>query len=110
VQTIGVGEPVTSVPASQAVRVSPVAYGALKELAAESGKPIVRYLDDLVQEAYQRRVWARFAEANRGIEENATARTARQDEDAIWSVADLDGLDSDEGIDWNEGLEDAATW
>lgn len=95
---------------SQAVRVSPAAYGALKQLAAEAGLPIARCLDDLVQEAYERRIWARYAEANRRAETDPEARAARDADDAVWPVADTDGLDPDDGVEWSEALEDAATW
>ena len=96
--------------AGQAVRVSPSAYDALRELAAESGRPIARCLDDLVQDAYRQRLWARVAEANRLAEGDPVTRAADAEEDALWSAADLDGLDSDEGVEWDESLEDAATW
>lgn len=95
---------------SQVVRVSPAAYGALKEMAAETGKPLVRCLDELVQEAYERRLWARFAEANRLVESDPETRAARDADEVIWSSADADGLDPDEGIDWDDTLEDAASW
>jgi hypothetical protein len=96
--------------ASQAVRVSVATYSALKELAAASGQPIVRCLDELVQHAYRRRLWARYAEANRQLQADPEALAARQAEEALWSVADADGLDPDEGTEWDESLEDAATW
>jgi hypothetical protein len=95
---------------SQAVRVSSAAYAVLQEMAAESGMPIVRCLDDLVQEAYRRRLWSRFAEANRLVEDDPAALAAVETEDAIWSAADTDGLDPDDGIAWDESLEDAASW
>jgi hypothetical protein len=50
---------------SQAVRVSSAAYDVLKELATEAGVPIARCLDEIIHDAYQRRVWARYAEASR---------------------------------------------
>lgn len=95
---------------SQAVRVSAATYSTLKRLAAESGKPIVRCLDDLVQDAYRRRVWQRYAEANRRLQTDPDARAAFAEEQAIWATADADGLDADEGIEWDESLEDAASW
>jgi hypothetical protein len=94
----------------QAVRVSPASYGALKQLAAEAGLPIARCLDELVQEAYERRIWARYAEANRRTESDPQARAVREADDAVWAAADADGLDPDEGVEWNEALEDAASW
>ncbi len=100
----------TSAAASQAVRVSPATYSALKELAAESGQPIVRCLDELVQDAYRRRLWARYAEANRQLQADPEALAAWQAEEALWSVADADGLEQDDGVKWDESLEDAATW
>jgi hypothetical protein len=95
---------------SQAVRISSATYATLKQLAAESGRPLVRCLDELVQEAYQRRLWARYAEANRQLQEDPEALAASQAEDALWSAADADGLDPREGVEWDESLEDAATW
>jgi hypothetical protein len=95
---------------SQAVRVSAATYRALKALAAESGQPIVRYLDELVQDAYRQRLWARYAEANRELQADPKALAAQQAEEALWSVADADVLDRDVGIEWDESLEDAATW
>jgi len=31
-------------------------------------------------------------------------------EEAIWSVADADGLEPEEGIEWDKSLENAASW
>ena len=90
----------------QTVRVSPAAYGALKELAAESGRPLSRTLEEIVRDAHRRLLWARFAEANRLAQDDPAADA----EDALWSAADVDGLDPDEGIAWDEKLEDAASW
>ena len=81
-------------------------YEALKEMAAAAGVPVARCLDELVRRAYEERLWARFAEANRRAEANPAA----QADDAIWSSADADGLDPDEGVEWDEALEDAASW
>ena len=94
---------------SQAVRVSAATYSALKRLAAESGIPIVRCLDDLVQDACRRRVWQRYAEANRRLQADPDARAAFAEEQAVWSAAGTDGLDPSEGIEWTESLEDAAS-
>ena len=90
----------------QAVRVSPAAYGALRELAAESGKPLARTLEEIVQDAHRRLIWTRFAESNRSAADDAESAA----EDALWSVADADDLDPGEGIPWDESLEDAASW
>ena len=90
----------------QTVRVSPAAYGALKELASESGRPLSRTLEEIVQDAHRRLLWARFAASNRLAQDDPTANA----EDALWSAADADGFDPDEGISWDEKLEDAASW
>jgi hypothetical protein len=44
------------------------------------------------------------------LQADPEALAARQAEEALWSVADADGLDPDEGTEWDESLEDAATW
>jgi hypothetical protein len=93
-------------PVGQTVRVSPAAYDALKELASESGRPLSRTLEELVQEAHRRLLWARFAESNRLAQDDPTAAA----EEALWSAADGDGLDPDEGIAWDDKLVDAASW
>lgn len=94
----------------QPVRVSAVAYSALKELAAESHRPIARCLDDIVREAYERRLWSRFALANRLAHTDPATRLADHTEDALWSIADLDGLEPDDGVAPDDAREDAASW
>jgi hypothetical protein len=94
----------------QVVRVSPETYRTLKEMAAEAQQPLVRCLEHVVREAYERRLWERYAEANRRLEADADAAAAVRAEEALWAGADADGLDPDEGIEWDESLEDAASW
>ena len=96
--------------APQAVRVSPDTYRALREMAAETGQPIVRCLDDVVQEAYRRRLWLRYAEANCRRQADANALAEWREEEAIWSAAGADALDPDEGVPWCDDLRDAASW
>ena len=96
--------------ASQAVRLSAAAYNALRELASEAGQPLVRCLDDLVRDAYQRRLWERYAKTNRSLQGDSEALAAQHAEEVLWAVADVDGLDPDEGIEWDASLEDAASW
>ncbi len=94
----------------QTIRVSPAAYGALKLLAQEDGQPMVRCLEALVQNASRQRLWARYAEASRQLEADPKGREAYKAEQDVWAVADADGLDADEGVEWSEELTDAATW
>ena len=93
-----------------AVRVSPATYSVLKELASESGQPLARCLEELVQDAYRQRLWQRYAEANRRLRADPQALAAQRAETAIWSAADADGLDPDDGVPAEEALEDAASW
>jgi hypothetical protein len=95
---------------SLAIRVSSATYNILKEMATAAGKPITRCLDDLVQEAYRQQLWRQYAEANRSLQGDTNALAAQQAEEAIWSVADADGLDPNAGVEWTTALEDAASW
>ena len=79
-------------------------------LAAEAGLLDARCLDGLVQDAYERRIWARYAEANQRTGSDPQARAVREADDTVWAAADADGLDPDKGVESNEALEDAASW
>ena len=71
---------------------------------------IVRCLEEPVRYDSEQRLWDRFAEASRQLQGDPAALAAQQTEEALWSVADADGLDPDEGIEWDERLQDDATW
>jgi hypothetical protein len=98
--------PRRTAPVGQTVRVSSAAYDALKELASESGRPLSRTLEELVRAAHRQLLWTRFAESNRLAQSDPVANA----EESLWSAADADGLDPDEGIPWGEEREDAASW
>ena len=85
-------------------------HEALKRLAEETRQPVSRVLEQLVRQAEARRLWEQYAEANGRLHGDPQARAAHDAEQRLWSAADADGLDPNEGKDWSEELRDAAAW
>ena len=75
------------------VRLNPYTYRVLKELASQSGEPMLVILDRAVEEERRRRF---FEEANASyarLKEDAAAWADFKSETAAWDVTLLDGLE-----------------
>ncbi len=96
--------------ATTTVRVSVDTHEALKRLAERTHQPVTRVLEQLVREAEARKLWQEYAEASRRLRSDPAMSAELRAEEAIWSRADADGLDPDEGESWREELRDAASW
>lgn len=92
------------------IRVPAETHEALKELAAREHRPVTQVVARLTAEE-QRRV--RLEDLNedfrRLMADPARAAAYREESRELESTL-MDGLEEDEGVEWDESLTDAATW
>ena len=95
---------------STTVRLSTATHARLKQIAAQTNEPITQVLDRAVEHEARRLFWKTFHESGDRLQADAEAWAAYQTESKELEGTLLDGLDPDEGEEWDESLADAATW
>jgi len=93
---------------SSLVRVRPETSAKLRELAG--GQPVSRLIERLTDQEYRRRQLQAFNDGYARLKGDAQRRAAYQADQGELDGMVADGLNADEGIEWEESLADAATW
>ena len=81
---------------STTVRVSERTHHALHELADQSGEPMQTVLDKAIEQYRRQRFLEECHAAYCTLQQNPDAWKEYQEELAVWDVALMDGLDSEE--------------
>ena len=95
---------------SVSVRVDAATYERARALAAQRGRSITRVIEDAVAEAARLAFWREVAEVAERLRAEPAAWAAYQAQSKELEGTLLDGMDLDEGVEWDESLTDAAAW
>jgi SpoU rRNA methylase family enzyme len=95
---------------ARSVRVNAQTYERARRLAAAQDLSISEVIERAIEQEERRLFSHKVNEAIERLRAEPVAWAAYQEESRELDAAAADGLDLDEGIEWDESLTDAATW